>query len=325
MHPFLKRLASATLLSMAALAAGPASAADYPARPVTIIVPFPPGSISDLSIRLIAAKMTQDLGQTVVVENKGGAGGIVGTTIVAHAKPDGYTLLLGTNSTNAINPSLYKTLPYNAQKDFKPITMTGVIPAIIVARKTLPANNAKELIALAKSKPGMLRIAVGSTTSRVASEALQIDAGIKMITVPYRGEPPGLTDLLGGQVDLMSLNLPTALPQLKQGNIKPIGFVGANRISLLPDVPRIGETVKSYTIPTGWNAIFAPAGTSDAIVKKLNEVIVAALKDPDVKTKLEATGGYIVTPTTPQELGKWVEQDTKTWAHLIKETGIPLL
>jgi len=310
-----------SLLGVTAVA--PASAANFPERPINIVVPFPPGSISDITGRVIAARMAELLGQPVVVENKAGAGGIVGAQYVANAKADGYTMLLGSNSTNAINPSIYKTLSYDPSKDFQAISMTGVIPALMVAGKDFPANNVQEVIQFAKKKPGELRIAVGSTTSRVASEVFQIEAGIKAITVPYRGEPPGLTDLLGGQVDMMSLNLPTALPQLKQGSIKAIGLVGANRIDLVPDIPRIGETLSSYMIPTGWNALFVPAGTPDAIVQKLNTAVVTALKDPAVKEKLEATGGYIVTPTTVKELSEWVAKDTKTWADLIEQSGIP--
>ena len=320
-------IAKAIIASVASIAglltAGTVHAAGFPEKPISIVVPFPPGSISDISVRVIAIRMGELLGQTVVVENKAGAGGIVGAQYVAKAKPDGYTMLLGSNSTNAINPSIYKTLSYDPSKDFQAISMTGVIPALLIARKDFPANDAQELIELAKKKPGELRIAVGSTTSRVASEVLQIEAGVKAITVPYRGEPPGLTDLLGGQVDLMSLNLPTALPSLQSGDAKAIGLVGDKRIDLVPDIPRIGETLPAYSIPTGWNALFVPAGTPADIVQKLNNAVVTSLKDPAIKEKLEATGGYIVTPTTVDELTDWVAKDAKIWADLIKQSGIP--
>jgi len=311
------------LLSLSA--ASVLAVTDFPTRPISIVVPFPPGSISDISSRVIADRMGELLDQTVVVENKAGAGGIVGAQYVAKAKPDGYTLLLGTNSTNAINPSMYNTLPYNPATDFQPVSMTGVIPALIVARKDFPASDTKGVIEYAKQHPGEVRIAVGSTTSRVASEVFQIEAGIKAITVPYRGEPPGLTDLMGGQVDLMSLNLPTALPQLESGKIKPIGLIGATRIDLVPDIPRVGETLKSYTIPTGWNALFVPADTPNAIVQKLNHAVTKALKDPTVKEKLEATGGYVVTPTSTDELKEWVQRDAATWKDLIERSGVPKL
>lgn len=269
--------------------------------------------------------MAQTLNQPVVIENKAGAGGIVGAQFVARAKPDGYTLLLGTNSTNAINPSMYRSLPYNPAVDFRSITTTGIIPALLVAKKDLPANNIDEVVALSRERPGQIRIAVGTSTSTVASEILQKEGKFKAITVPYRGEPPGLTDLIGGQVELMLLNLPTALPQLNSKTIKAIGLIGQDKVSIAGQIPLIGESLANYTIPTGWNALFAPAKTPDSIIRKLNEAATSALKDKEVREKLEAIGGYFVTPSTPEELDHRVESDTRRWATLIEQAGVPKL
>ncbi|MGX9936551.1 Bug family tripartite tricarboxylate transporter substrate binding protein [Advenella kashmirensis] len=297
--------------------------ADYPSRPISIVVPFPPGSISDVTSRIIAAKMAQKLGQPVVIENKAGAGGIVGAQFVSRAAADGYTILLGTNSTNAINPSMYRSLPYDPARDFRSITMTGTIPALLVAKKDLAANNIEEVIALSRQRPGQIRIAVGTTTSTVASEILQKEGKFTAITVPYRGEPPGLTDLIGGQVELMLLNLPTALAQLNSKTIKAIGLIGEDKVSFAENIPLISQTLAKYIIPTGWNALFAPAKTPDSIVQKINEVATSVLNDKEVRKKLEAAGGYIVAPSTPEELDRRVKFDSRRWSDLIKQAGVP--
>ncbi len=302
-------------------AALPTFAQDYPSRTVTIVVPFPAGSISDTVTRVIAEKLRPALGQTVVVENKPGVSGIVGAESVAKAKPDGYTIMLGSNSTNAINPYLYKTLPYDPTKDFAPIAFAGEIPAVLIARPDLPAKNLADLIQLGKNKG--LSYAFGNTTHLVSGETFKSAAGINLITVPYKGEPLGLNDVLGGQVDVMSLNLPVAYPMIKAGKVKAIALTGPRKLADLPDVPLASDTLRAFSMPNGWLAFFAPARTPHAVIERLNKELVAIMNMPDVKAKIEGTGGYVLYSGTPEELQKRVDQDAKRWGELIRAANVP--
>ncbi|GAA4327887.1 tripartite tricarboxylate transporter substrate binding protein [Pigmentiphaga soli] len=314
-----RALGLATLL--APLAAG---AGGFPAKPVQIVVPFGAGSITDVVARVIAEHMREGLGQPVIVENKPGVGGIVGAANVAKAPADGYTLLLGSNSTNAINQSLFKSLPYDPIKDLVPVSMAGEIPAVMIARADHRANTLQDVVDLAKAAPGRLTFGIGNTTNRVAGEMLQKAGKFEAVIVPYRGEPYGLTDLLGGQVDFMFLNLPVAYPHLQTGKVKAIALTGVRRVSAMPSIPVAGETLAGFSMPDGWLAFFAPAGTPPQIIRRLNEEIVAALDDAEVRKRLEATGGYVVKSSTPDELGERVASDAKRWADLIKAANIPL-
>jgi len=307
-----------------ALCALTAVAEDFPSKPVQIVVPFGAGSITDVVARVVAEHMREGMGQPVIVDNKPGVGGIVGAANVAKAKPDGYTLLLGSNSTNAINQSLYKSLPYDPTKDFMPVSMAGEIPAIMIARSSHIANNIADVIEMSKKEPERFTFGIGNTTNRVAGTILQKEAGFSAVIVPYRGEPFGLTDLLGGQIDFMFLNLPVAYSHMKSGAVKGIALTGSKRVDLVPNVPTIGETVPGFSMPNGWLAFFAPAGTPAAVVDRLNREIVSALQDPDVRSKLEATGGYIVRSSSSQELAGIVSQDAERWAKFIKLADIPL-
>lgn len=314
-----KTSSAAFVLGLAALL--PASAQDYPARSVTIVVPFPAGSISDTLARVIADKLRPALGQTVVVENKPGVGGIVGAAYVAKAKADGYTIMLGSNSTNAINPFLFKSLPYDPAKDFAPIAFAGEIPGVLIARPDLPVKNLADIIKLGKSKG--LTYAYGNTTHLVSGETFKNAAAIDLTTVPYKGEPPGLTDIIGGQVDMMSLNLPVAYQMIKAGKVKAIAFTGPRKVSALPDVPLASETLPAFSMPNGWLAFFAPARTPNAVIERLNKELVAIMNMPDVKAKIEGTGGYVLYSGTPDELQKRVDQDAKRWGELIKAAKVP--
>jgi len=302
-------------------AALPASAQDYPARSVAIVVPFPAGSISDTLTRVIADKLRPALGQAVVVENKPGVGGILGAAYVAKAKADGYTIMLGSNSTNAINPFLYKSLPYDPAKDFVPIAFAGEIPGVLIARPDLPVKNLADLIKLGKSKG--LTYAYGNTTHLVSGETFKSAADIDLTTVPYKGEPFGLTDIIGGQVDVMSLNLPVAYQMIKAGKVKAIAFTGPRKVSDMPDVPLASETLPAFSMPNGWLAFFAPAGTPNAVIERLNRELVAIMNMPEVKAKIEGTGGYVLYSGTPDELQKRVDQDAKRWGELIKAAKVP--
>ena len=314
-----KTSSAALVLGLAAVL--PASAQDYPARSVTIIVPFPAGSISDTLARVIADKLRPALGQTVVVENKPGVGGIVGAAYVAKAKADGYTIMLGSNSTNAINPFLFKSLSYDPVKDFAPIAFAGEIPGVLIARPDLPVKNLADIIKLGKSKG--LTYAYGNTTHLVSGETFKNAAAIDLTTVPYKGEPPGLTDIIGGQVDMMSLNLPVAYQMIKAGKVKAIALTGPRKLSDMPDVPLASETLPAFSMPNGWLAFFAPARTPNAVIERLNKELVAIMNMPDVKAKIEGTGGYVLYSGTPDELQKRVDQDAKRWGDLIKAAKVP--
>ena len=314
------------LLSAALLAALPFLAqAQFPTKPIQMVVPFSPGAISDTVARLVAEKMSASLGQQVIVENKPGAAGMIGANAIAKAEPTGYHILLGSNSTNAINKSLYRNMAYDLEKDFAPISMAGEIPAVMIARAGLPVSSLAELLAYGKQHPGRLSFANGNTTGQISGETLKAKVpGLDMINVPYKSEPLGMTDLLGGQVDLMFLNLPVAYPYIKEGKVKALALPGAAEVPSLPGVPLGSATVPGYTIPNGWLAFFAPAGTPADVADTLNRAIVAALAAPDVKQKLESSGGYIVRAGTPQQLADIVARDTAKWAELVKASNIPM-
>ncbi len=313
-----------TLVAFAVAVVPVLAAAQYPEKPITIIVPFSPGSISDTATRLVAEKMRTALGQQVIVENKPGAAGMIGASQVARAKPDGYHILLGSNSTNAINKSLYKSMTYDLEKDFAPISLAGEIPAVIVARKDLPVSTLQDLIAYGKKNTGQLTFANGNTTNQISGLTLNQVAGLKMVNVPYKSEPEAMVGALSGQVDLVFLNLPVAYPHIKSGKVKAIAFPGSAKVDALPDVPLASETVAGYSIPNGWLAFFAPAGTPAAVVGKLNAAIVEALKAPDVRRSLESSGGYIVRSSTPEELAGLVKHDVAKWAELVKAANVPM-
>jgi len=314
-----KTFSAAFVLGLAAVL--PASAQDYPARSVTIVVPFPAGSISDTLARVIADKLRPALGQAVVVENKLGVGGIVGAAYVAKAKADGYTIMLGSNSTNAINPFLFKSLPYDPAKDFAPIAFAGEIPGVLIARPDLPVKNLADIIKLGKSKG--LTYAYGNTTHLVSGETFKNAAAIDLTTVPYKGEPFGLTDIVAGHVDMMSLNLPVAYQMIKAGKVRAIALTGPRKLSDMPDVPLASETLPAFSMPNGWLAFFAPARTPNAVIERLNKELVAIMNMPDVKAKIEGTGGYVLYSGTPDELQKRVDQDAKRWGDLIKAAKVP--
>ena len=296
----------------------------FPNKPIQIVVPFGAGSITDVVARSVAEKMREGLGQTVIVENKPGVGGIIGAAYVARANPDGYTILLGSNSTNSINQSLFKQLPYSPEKDLIPISLAGEIPAVLVTPGQHQVNNMKELIALARQRPSTLSFGIGNTTNRVAGEMLQKEGKFAGVIVPYRGEPYGMTDLLGRQIDFMFVNLPVAYPHIVSGKIKAIALTGNERVSALPSIPTVSETVPAFSMPNGWLAFFAPAGTDKAVIDRLNHEIVLALKDPAVVKRLEGTGGYIVKSSSPAALGERVSKDAERWGQLIKDAGIAL-
>jgi len=316
----LTRLTSTMVLAMAAL--GSATAAEYPTKPVQIVVPFPAGSITDTVGRIIAERLTVKLGQPVIIQNKPGAGATIGSGEAARAAPDGYTVLFGGNSTLTINPYLYKKLPYDPATAFDPLTIAGEIPTVLIARPDLGIKTMRDLVSAAKNAPNTISVATGSTTSQVSVAALNRAADIDLINVPYKGEPLGLTDLLGGHVDLMILNLPVAYQYLQEKKVIALAFPGNRKVKTLSNVPLASETVPGYSMPNGWLGFWVPAGTPAPIAQRLHEELVAVLNEPQVHSRIEATGGYVLYTSTPEQLRERTEQDAAKWSKLINESGI---
>jgi tripartite-type tricarboxylate transporter receptor subunit TctC len=269
--------------------------------------------------RALAAKMTEVLGQQVVVDNRGGAGGIIGSDIVAHATPDGYTVLLGTSAGMSINPLLHKKLPYDVQRDFAPVSLVVINPQALVAHPALPANTVQELIKLARAKPGQINYAspgVGSP-NHMGMELLKSMTGINVVHVPYKGGGPAMTELLAGQVQLLFNSIPSVLPQLKAGRLKALAVGSARRSPAMPDVPTVAESgVPGYEYAT-WYGLFTPADTPRAVIARLNEAVAAALKNPELAQSLAAQGSE-PNPTTPDELARFVKSEHDRWSRVVK-------
>lgn len=292
----------------------------YPERPIRLVIPFAPGGNTDIVGRLFATKLTPVFGQSVVIDNKSGAGGTIGAAEVARAKPDGYTLLLGTSSSHAINPTAMDNPPYDPVKDFAPVTALGKGGQIMVVNPSLPVKTVAEFIALAKKEPGKLSFGSGSSSSRIAGELLMQMADIKLLHIPYKSNPLAVTDLLGGQINMMITDNATGLPQVKAGKLRPLGYSGATRTPLAPDVPTIGETVKGYEMGY-WFAAYVPAGTPAPVVAELNKLLLQATRSAGASAFYQSTGTEIYT-TTPDELGKFQQVESQKWGRIIKAAGI---
>ncbi len=314
-------IALATALPLALGGAVGAQAA-FPERPVTLLVPFPAGGSTDLVARVIAEQMTQGLGQQVVVENRGGAGGNVGSAEVSRDEPDGYSVLMGTVATHALNPSLYTKMPYDAVADFAPISLLVTVPNVLVVNPEFPARSVQELITLLKEKPGEYSYASSGngTPLHLSGELFKSMAGVDMVHIPYKGAGPALTDLLGGHVPIMFDNLPSSTAYIKDGRLRGLAVTSAGRASSMPDLPTIAESgLPGYETYT-WNALFAPSGTPPEVIAKLNEVAVAAVQDPAVKAKLAEFGATTVG-STPEELAAHVKAELAKWAPIVKASG----
>ena len=294
----------------------------FPTRPVSLVIPFPAGGSTDLVGRIVAEKMSSLLGQQIVVDNRGGAGGNVGSAAVAKAEPDGYTILMGTVATHAINPALYKKMPYDPVADFAPISLLVVVPNVLVVNPDFPAQNVQELIALAKEKPGELSYASSGngTPLHLSGELFKSMAGVDIVHVPYKGAGPALIDVMGGHVPIMFDNLPSSTEHIKAGKLRGLAVTTAERAPSMPDLPTIAESgLPGYETYT-WNALFAPAGTPPEVIAKLNEAAVAAVKDPAVQAKLADVGASVVG-STPEELGEHVKAEMAKWAPVVKASG----
>lgn len=317
MHAFRSfRRALACLLAVCASAA---SAQAWPSKPLTIIVPFGAGSGNDQVARLIGQELATSLGQPVVIENKAGAGGNIGAAAAAKAAPDGYTLFVTTNTTQAANPSLYKQLPYDPIKDFAPVGRIANTPALLVVRPSLPAKNLPELIALAKSQPGKFTYGSGSAGTLVPGAMLTFEAGIDMVHVPYKSIPDGLKDVMGGTVDMMFTDMATGAMQARAGRVKALGISSLKPSPLMPDVLPIAATLPGFEL-LAWYAMYVPAGTPAAIIERLNREIAQAEARPAFRERLGTLGLEPVT-STPAELADFTRSEMQKWGQVIRRTG----
>jgi len=294
-----------------------AGAETYPARPVHLIVPVPAGGTFDIVARLVAQAVSERLGQQIVIENRGGAGTNIGTAVVAHATPDGYTLLLA-GSPGAINATLYTNLDFSFARDIAPVASIERAPLIMVVRPAFPAKTVAEFIAYAKSNPGKINMGSGGvgSTGHVAGELFNLTAGLKIAHVPYRGEAPSVTDLLGGQIQVMFSTPGSVINFVKAGTLRPLAVTSAKRMDVLPDVPALAETLPGYEA-VSWAGIGAPAGTPADIVDKLNREINAALADPALKGKLAEFGAIVMTGS-PADFQKFIAVEIEKWAKVVK-------
>ncbi|MFY1842149.1 Bug family tripartite tricarboxylate transporter substrate binding protein [Achromobacter xylosoxidans] len=324
----MKRLFTPLLLAVAAIAAAPAAlAADaYPSRPVTLVVPFPPGGPTDALARRLAEKLKQPLGQTVIVENRAGAGGNIGSEYVAAAKPDGYTILFGTSGPLAINVSLYKNQGYNPETSFAPIIRIGHLPNILVVNPSVPANNAQELIAYARKNPDKLSYASSGNgaSSHLAGILFNHMAGTRIMHIPYKGTGPALNDLLGGQVSMSFTDILTALPYIKAGNLRAIGLASAQRSEALPDLPTLSEQGLSGYDVSVFFGIVAPKATPTETVARLNQAFQAALSDPAIEQTLRNQGIVRAQDQTPQGLSRFITTEVPKWRTLIKSANVSI-
>ncbi|MEO9102364.1 MAG: tripartite tricarboxylate transporter substrate binding protein [Burkholderiaceae bacterium] len=306
----------------AALIASTASAQTYPDKPITFVVPFAAGTATDQLARTIANAVTTQIKQPVVIDNKAGASGIIASQQVAKAPADGYTVLISTNTTHAANEHLFKKLPYDPVKDFEPVTALGRGGQFMVVNPSSKAGSVGEFVALARKEPGKYTFGSGSSSSRIAGELLQQLAGISLLHVPYKSNTLAVTDLLGGQIDMMITDSATGLPQVKAGKLRALGFSGAKRSPLAADLPTIAEAgVKDYEMGY-WFAAYLPAKTPPAIVARLNELLVQAARSDSAKTAFYAPTGTEVFTTSPQDLGAFQIAEAQKWGRIVKAAGI---
>jgi len=314
-------------LLAAGLGAHAAAAAEsWPTRPLTMVVPFAAGGGTDVMGRIVGRRLSELLGQQVIIENVGGAGGMVGSARVAKAAPDGYTFEIGNVGTHAYNQTLYKKPLYNAVTDFTPVGLTTDSPRILVTRKDLPVNNLQELIAYIKANQSKMQFAsagVGSGT-HLPCVLLNLAIGVEVTHVPYRGEGPALQDLIGGRTDYMCATIQTGAAQANQGSVKPIAILAEKRVPIIPGVPTSGEQGLKGVESSVWNAFFLPKGAPEAIVRKLNKAMSDALDDPAMRKRLEELGLEIMPPErrTPEYLAKFLPQEIERWAKPIRAAGI---
>jgi tripartite-type tricarboxylate transporter receptor subunit TctC len=298
-----------------------ASAQSYPTRPIRLIVPFPPGGSNDIMARMAATQLGERLGQSVVIENKGGAGGVLGTDIAAKSPPDGYTLLL-ISVAYAFGPALYKSLPYDPETAFAPVTILGRGPSALTVHPSLPVNSVQDLIALAKAKPGALNYASAGVGSfqHLSCALFMIQAGVDVVHIPYKGGGPAMADVIAGQAQIVMPSLIQVVPHIRSGRLKVLGTSGTKRAAILPDVPTIAETLPGYESYNWWG-ILAPAGTPQPIIERIHKETSAVLGSRETEKRFETEGAEAVR-MTPAEFGRFISAELAKWSKVAREVGI---
>lgn len=311
-------------LALATALVATAAAAAYPDKPITLIVPWAPGGSTDILARAIGEQLTKSMGQPVIVENRAGASGNIGSNIVAKAKPDGYTLLIGSMSTHAMNPALIPNMPFKGADDFTPIALVANVVNTMVVNPAVPAKNLQEFIAYAKANPGKIAYASAGagSTNHLSAEMFKKAAGIEMLHVPYKGGAPAVMDTVANQTQVLFSAGTQTLPHVKSGKLRLLGVTEAKRSALMPDVPAVGETLPGYEISV-WYAAFGPAGMPRELVTRLNAEINKALAVPEVRARMDAMGVEVIN-STPEQLGETLRRDTARYTKVIHDLGIKL-
>jgi tripartite-type tricarboxylate transporter receptor subunit TctC len=318
-------LVFSALLGTFSSAAALAQTSDYPAKPIKIVVTFPPGGSSDAIVRILSTRLNEKLGQPLVIDNRPGAGGNIGLSVVAKSAPDGYVLGVGAAGGLTANVSLYPQMPFDVAKDFMPITMLAAIPFVLVGHPSVPADNIQQLIAYAKSQAGKVSIGHGGngTAMHLSTALFTQMADLKLIEVPYRGSGPAAMDTLSGQIQLSITDLAAALPHIKAGKLKAFAVTSPKRLSNLPDVPTLAESGLTGYDSTGWFGLVAPAGTPASIIQRLNAEFTAALNDEGIKSQMRQNGMEPV-PTTTEGLDAYIKSETQKWGRVIRQANIKL-
>lgn len=320
----MKRALLAAGLAILALGGATGACAAWPERPITMVVPFPPGGPTDLVARVLAKQLTEQLGQTVLVENKGGANGNIGMQYAAAAKPDGYTVLYNTSSI-ALSPNLYRSLAFDPVKDFTPVSSTAVIPLVLLVHPSVPADSAQAFADYARRHPGKLSYgsAGAGNVTHLGALLLLRSLDIDAVHVPYRGSAPAMTDLVGGQVQMMTNTLNDSLGFIREGKLRALAVTSAARSAQLPDVPTVAETVAPGFEMGAWQGVVAPAGTPAPVIKRLNTEILRALQSPEMQKQLKAQGAQALG-STPQEYGAYIQSEIKRWGEVVKDANVKL-
>ncbi len=319
----MKRLKWSLLITGLALAAPCLHAQSWPAKPVRFISPFAPGGGTDITCRVIAPKLADALGQAVVVDNRGGAGGMIGVDLAAKSPPDGYTMVLGTIGPVSINPSLYNKMPYDPVKDLVPVTLAADALNVLVVHPALPAKSVRELIALGKARPNELNFGSSGpgATDHLAGELFNLLTGTKMVHVPYKGGAPAMIDLVAGNVQIIFATVSTAVGQIKSGRIRAVAMAGTKRFVLMPELPTIAEAGVPGFAVNNWYGVFVPAGTPREIVARLNTELVKILHLPDVKQRLLDSGIEAIS-NTPEQFVVYIQAETRKWAKVVKDANV---
>jgi tripartite-type tricarboxylate transporter receptor subunit TctC len=312
----------ACIVAAWALAPAPAAAQTYPVKPLRMVVPWAPGGTTDILGRVIAQKMSESWGQPVVVDNRGGAAGNIGSEAAAKSPADGYTLLLGTMSTHAMNQFLYSKMTYDPVGDLAPISLVANVATVLVVHPGLPVKNVGELVALARSKPGQLNFASGGIGSfnQLCAELLKVAAKIDIVHVPYKGGGPAVTDLMGGKVDMLFTGAPVTMPHIKSGKLKLLAVTDSRRAGALPETPTVGESLPGYSFDN-WYGIMAPQGTPRPVIDRLNAEVLRILALPDVRERFTSLGAE-PTPSTPERFGSVMKADAEKWGGIIRQAGV---